>query len=1065
MSDVKSRPRLRRVLPWLSIIQFHKEVTRRAEEAFFALPTGKTDSERWSSLVGFAPQSLAGPWELDPGMLVSERLALAVRSGDATDLFLGCACWFRWHRVERGWYVDWLPALYRQVEIAEAEEGGMVLQPVSGVWEVSPLLFDLLDRKGAVPKRPLEEWLPELLEAANEGKERLDGDLDAALRDTLGREIPELGEEFAKPFPADKVKMPPTAWILFTPPATASVFNRHLMADYEELERRFQGKSETLGGLALLEDVTPPESDKSGELLPIVALNASQQGAVSEILDGRPVSVVSGPPGCGKSQVVVSVLLNAWARGSSVLFASNNNKAVDVVRERVERFESDFPIAIRAGARSASNLEEALRRALNVVAGVKPGASSATPTVEKQRRLLEQKRITQGFLESQVPQRVDEALRSALNAYGEYQSAVRALESAKSRIRQQLRDLGYEFPVDQFGAVFVQPFASWMREIEGIRLAISQAEQERSRLRGEIAAARAKRDRACAAVGLDTAAVANWDWLANGPGPEWLAAWLDQLRESLTQVVERSLARFTWQEEFDRWRGSEEARDWTVAVRALATDVRAAQGRLAPLLAEVAAAWDVLQTESATLAGLAIPESAAPSAELLTGWSALYAEHETAPKRAFDWFPWSPASRRARGLRRFEGKLRTAYPLAVWQRVGVLDLLGRARLAEVVEATRRWLEVQARWRRLEPVRSEIEGTLASLREAAGRLGLAGVPASSNLDEWRRFGTETEQQATVGETAEGAWRRREERDRVAERMRALASDYDASCSGMPLKEAWRGGAGRAFDAAVAALADDPDPAKVVALRTALYTEPVGDLLSHWGQAREAESAARELSHRASALPTEESLTVAWWGRRPEGLPRPLVAAVRLPGPDDTLVAHLRACEEWEASWKQHLEVEKPALVERVTRERAWARQRLAEARSALPESAPSRSAHELVEGVLAGDDKSWPTAKLQAAFAEYSPEGLKARIEAIDAELENLSFAAARDSWVSALADDSELQETLESLLRRYERNRGRLYKEDYPIFREALRAVPIWITTAQAPQALPLLPGSSICSW
>ena len=32
-----------------------------------------------------------------------------------------------------------------------------------------------------------------------------------------------------------------------------------------------------------------------------------------------------------------------------MLFASNNNKAVDVVLDRLVKFESEFPVAVRAG--------------------------------------------------------------------------------------------------------------------------------------------------------------------------------------------------------------------------------------------------------------------------------------------------------------------------------------------------------------------------------------------------------------------------------------------------------------------------------------------------------------------------------------------------------------------------------------------------------------------------------------------------------------------------------------------------------------------------------------------
>ena len=96
-------------------------------------------------------------------------------------------------------------------------------------------------------------------------------------------------------------------------------------------------------------------------------LNVSQQRATENTLSEKPLSVISGPPGCGKSQIVVATLLNACANGQTVLFVSNNNKAVDVVRERLERFESEFPIAVRAGNRERNNIVEVLRRTLNMV--------------------------------------------------------------------------------------------------------------------------------------------------------------------------------------------------------------------------------------------------------------------------------------------------------------------------------------------------------------------------------------------------------------------------------------------------------------------------------------------------------------------------------------------------------------------------------------------------------------------------------------------------------------------------------------------------------------------------
>ena len=49
----------------------------------------------------------------------------------------------------------------------------------------------------------------------------------------------------------------------------------------------------------------------------------------------KPLTVISGPPGTGKSQVVASLMVSAAAAGKSVLFASHTHKAIDAVFSRV----------------------------------------------------------------------------------------------------------------------------------------------------------------------------------------------------------------------------------------------------------------------------------------------------------------------------------------------------------------------------------------------------------------------------------------------------------------------------------------------------------------------------------------------------------------------------------------------------------------------------------------------------------------------------------------------------------------------------------------------------------
>lgn len=82
-------------------------------------------------------------------------------------------------------------------------------------------------------------------------------------------------------------------------------------------------------------------------LLEPLNLNEEQREAVLRGLSAS-LTVVTGPPGTGKSQVVASLLINAVFKGQKVLFASKNHKAVDVVFERVNGLTAR-PVMLRIG--------------------------------------------------------------------------------------------------------------------------------------------------------------------------------------------------------------------------------------------------------------------------------------------------------------------------------------------------------------------------------------------------------------------------------------------------------------------------------------------------------------------------------------------------------------------------------------------------------------------------------------------------------------------------------------------------------------------------------------------
>ena len=88
----------------------------------------------------------------------------------------------------------------------------------------------------------------------------------------------------------------------------------------------------------------------SGPLAAALQVNRSQEEILASIRT-RPLTVVTGPPGTGKTQLVVNAVANAWLDGETILVASTNNAAVDIAVERANR-DVLQGLLIRTGNRS-----------------------------------------------------------------------------------------------------------------------------------------------------------------------------------------------------------------------------------------------------------------------------------------------------------------------------------------------------------------------------------------------------------------------------------------------------------------------------------------------------------------------------------------------------------------------------------------------------------------------------------------------------------------------------------------------------------------------------------------
>ena len=110
-----------------------------------------------------------------------------------------------------------------------------------------------------------------------------------------------------------------------------------------------------------------PEND--APLLEVLPLNTEQRHAIRSAMTQK-LTVITGPPGTGKSQVVTGLMVNAAWQGKRVLFASKNYKAVDVVEHRVNGL-GPRPILLRLGR---NEYRQRLADYLSRVLGMNPTA-------------------------------------------------------------------------------------------------------------------------------------------------------------------------------------------------------------------------------------------------------------------------------------------------------------------------------------------------------------------------------------------------------------------------------------------------------------------------------------------------------------------------------------------------------------------------------------------------------------------------------------------------------------------------------------------------------------------
>lgn len=124
---------------------------------------------------------------------------------------------------------------------------------------------------------------------------------------------------------------------------------------YTKME--FVAKKSLLETYLNVESYGNPSTGQSAPIFPF-GCNRSQYKAVKNALENR-ISVIQGPPGTGKTQTILNILANLLLDGKTMEIVSNNNSAVENVKEKLEANGLDFLCAQLGRASNKKEFVEA----------------------------------------------------------------------------------------------------------------------------------------------------------------------------------------------------------------------------------------------------------------------------------------------------------------------------------------------------------------------------------------------------------------------------------------------------------------------------------------------------------------------------------------------------------------------------------------------------------------------------------------------------------------------------------------------------------------------------------
>lgn len=1029
-------------VPWKQIIQFHREIAIRSEESFFSFELDDTGSESFSYITDEAIYKM----QVNPfvsSSCFSNQLIFANVDKKNTEYYIGGILWYVNRKVNNQWIKIAFPLLYKPFDVKKEDHNNRYnIEPEQAKWDISPMFYKLIDKKGIVFEENIEDVVRELLEEANiKSNEKNFVDTFISL---FVSKFPELKGEFVEKAP----QVQKSQWLIFVAPKDFSTIQRNLILDYSKLISKLEENDKILGGFQLFEKQRMTKY-KELSVTPIVPLNDNQLKVVQKVISGNEITVVSGPPGCGKSQVVISMLLNAWDKGQSVLFASSNNQAVDVVRERMQQFETRVPMVVRCGARQTSELMTTIEKITAVIDNYEE--NTYCKKNEQQIELLKDdlEALTK-LLDSNLPQRIEELAKSALGAYAKAGDYKESREAERELYEEKLKKHFIVCGIEEYVQTVYKSYVKWMEAHDEMLYQIKQDNEKRNQITEKI---HTFTEQVIDELKTDYDNPSAERFISKIKLDE-IYSWYVEYKEFLLQFIESELQEIEWLADYERWSDEQEATEWIDE----STRVLSFYGRLtdkySSYIAEINEKQERLRLAQEILRKNEIKSINATKQEALNKWIIAYNAYIMLPKKMGDFLPFSQKFKLEKELTKYEtiiidsfnGKYRSEYAQDPVKRREFISTHAEA-MFEEYSANCAIVDIVEKINVIQNEQKALNKMLSAIGVQEIQNLLDGVACKECMDEVKAY-------QKVAKEAKIAYSKIERRKSIIKKEReyrhkgrqilyAIMNEIKADTDLSEFVNLLNG--------------DIDDELSVEFLRDArriMYKHSIDSYLgrlekvcSLWD---EIDKANKEMAN----LNRQETLKNKWVKACPNSI-KALFSYMSYEGTIQRLREVQEEFKEIYNTWINEGQEVISRLREAEEQEYAWALESICKALELCPDSVLSESRESILKYIK---EQKWDVAYIRKLFSKISHEGIAIKQARLKSALEDLLLTNAISTRMNELNDADEVKAALSKLYIEYRRTHEVITESAEKDFVTALKALPLWITTGQSPQAIPMLP-------